>query len=59
MFSVGSIPGIAASTRETWLFGSAPNSVDAPEKSFAAETIWACTSSPITTSHSPVVPWIR
>ena len=29
------MPGIAASTRLTWLFGSAPNSVEAPEKSLA------------------------
>jgi hypothetical protein len=25
----------------TWLFGSAPNSVDAPEKSLAADVTWA------------------
>ena len=30
----GSIPGIAASTSETWLLGSPPNSVEAPENSF-------------------------
>jgi len=28
------MPGIAASTSETWLLGSPPNSVEAPEKSF-------------------------
>jgi hypothetical protein len=28
----GSIPGIAASTKETFEFGSLPNSVEAPEK---------------------------
>ena len=27
------MPGMAASTRETWLLGSPPNSVEAPEKS--------------------------
>ena len=58
-FGTGSIPGIAASTRLTWLFGSAPNRVEAPEKSLEAEVTWAWTSSPITTSHSPVAPWIR
>ena len=52
----GSIPGIAASTSETWLFGSPPNSVDAPEKSFAFDVTWAWTSMPITTSQSPVSP---
>ena len=52
----GSMPGIAASTSETFAFGSAPNFVEAPEKSFASEVIWACTSSPITTSHAPVAP---
>ena len=31
----GSMPGMAASTRLTWLLGSAPNSVEAPEKSLA------------------------
>ena len=35
------------------------NSVAAPEKSLALEVIWACTSRPITTSHSPVSPWTR
>ena len=54
----GSMPGIAASTRETWLLGSPPNSVEAPENSFALEATWACTSMPITTSQSPVVPRI-
>jgi hypothetical protein len=53
------MPGIAASTRLTWLFGSAPNSVDAPEKSLAFEVTCAWTSRPITTSHSPVAPWMR
>jgi hypothetical protein len=54
----GSMPGIAASTSETWLFGSPPNSVEAPENSFDFEVTWACTSSPITTSQSPVWPLI-
>ncbi len=51
----GSMPGNAASTGETWVFGSAPNAVAAPENSFAFETIWAWTSSPITTSHGPLL----
>ena len=55
----GSMPGIAASTIETWLFGAAPNAVDEPENSFEAEATWACTSMPTTTSQSPVAPGIR
>ena len=46
----GSIPGIAASTSDTWLFGAPPNSVEAPENSFAFDATWAWTSMPITTS---------
>src|SRR5437762_12613234 len=45
------MPGIAASTSETWLFGSPPNSVEAPENSFDFEETWAWTSSPITISQ--------
>ena len=55
----GSMPGMAASTRLTWLLGSAPNAVAAPEKSLALEVTWAWTSSPITTSQSPVAPGMR
>src|SRR5258708_2726793 len=54
----GSMPGIAASTNETWLLGSPPNSVEAPENSFEFEVTWAWTSSPITVSQSPVAPLI-
>ena len=54
----GSMPGIAASTSETCAFGSPPNSVDAPENSFAWEVTWAWTSRPTTTSQSPVAPLI-
>src|ERR1700686_3725435 len=54
----GSMPGIAASTIETWLLGSPPNSVEAPENSFDFEVTWAWTSSPITISQSPVAPFI-
>jgi len=54
----GSMPGIAASTSETWLFGSPPNAVEAPENSFDLDVTWAWTSMPITTSQSPVAPLI-
>src|SRR4051812_18481980 len=53
------MPGIAASTSDTWLFGSPPNAVEAPENSLALEVTWACTSRPITTSQSPVEPLIN
>src|SRR3546814_1547060 len=33
----GSMPGMAASTRLTWVLGSAPNAVAAPENSFDCE----------------------
>ena len=54
--TTGNMPGIAASTSDTWLFGSAPNAVAAPENSFAFEVTWACISSPMATSHGPVAP---
>ena len=53
------MPGMAASTSETWLLGSPPNSVEAPENSLALEVTWACTSMPMTTSQSPVAPLRR
>jgi len=37
----GSMPGKAASTGETCVFGSAPKSVAAPENSLAFEITWA------------------
>src|SRR4051794_1713079 len=52
------MPGIAASTSDTWLLGSPPNWVEAPENSFEFEVTWAWTSSPITISQSPVAPLI-
>ena len=55
----GSMPGMAASTSDTWPSGSPPNPVEAPENSFDLEATWACTSRPITTSQSPVVPLMR
>src|SRR3954466_6534438 len=56
----GSMPGIAASTRLTWVLGSAPKAVAAPENSFdAVAVICAWTSRPTTTSHSPVSPLMR
>src|SRR5690348_10878296 len=53
------MPGIAASTSDTWLFGAPPNSVEAPENSFALDATCACTSMPMTTSQSPVAPRMR
>ena len=58
-FGTGSMPGIAASTSDTCVLGSAPNAVAAPEKSLAFEVTWAWTSRPTTTSHSPVSPLMR
>ena len=55
----GSMPGIAASTSDTWLLGSAPNAVEEPEKSFEREATCACTSRPTMTSQSPVAPGMR
>jgi hypothetical protein len=52
----GSMPGMAASTSDTWLFGAPPNSVEAPENSLDFEVTCACTSMPMTTSQSPVAP---
>src|SRR5688500_6879259 len=55
----GSMPGKPASTRLTWVFGSAPNSVAAPENSLDFEITCAWTSRPRMTSHLPVLPSIR
>src|SRR5262249_2049152 len=55
----GSMPGMAASTSDTCELGSPPNAVEAPEKSFAREVTWAWTSMPITTSQSPVAPFMN
>src|SRR4051812_27064932 len=55
----GSMPGKPASTRLTWVFGSAPKAVAAPENSFEFEITWAWTSRPRMTSHLPVLPSIR
>ena len=54
----GSIPGIAASTKETLELGSAPNSVEAPEKSLDRLDTWAWTSIPMTSSQSCLAPAI-
>ncbi len=40
-FRTGSIPGIAASMRLTFVLGSAPKVVEAPEKSLEADATWA------------------
>ena len=50
----GSMPGKAASTKLTWVLGSAPNSVAAPENSLALEMTWAWTSRPSTISQAAV-----
>ncbi len=42
---------------ETWLLGSAPNWVEAPENSLEWDRTWAWTSIPITISHAPVSPF--
>ncbi len=55
----GSMPGMAASTSETFVLGSAPKAVGAPENSLEFEATCAWTSSPMTTSQSPVRPEIR
>src|SRR5262245_4266856 len=52
----GSMPGMAASTRETWVLGAARNPVAAPENNLAFEATWAWTSRPMTMSHSPRPP---
>src|SRR5262245_46038589 len=52
----GNMPGIAASTSDTCVFGALPKAVEAPENSFVFETTWACTSMPTTISQSPVAP---
>ena len=55
---MGSMPGMAASTKETWLLGSPPNLVEEPENNLASELTWAWSSMPMTTSQSPVAPLI-
>ena len=55
----GSMPGMAASTSDTWLFGLAPKPVDEPENSLDWLLTCACTSSPMTISQSPVAPFSR
>jgi hypothetical protein len=52
------MPGIAASTNETFELGSLPNWVDAPENNFDCDETCACTSMPITNSQSCFEPGI-
>ncbi len=52
----GSMPGMAASTRETLALGSLPKAVEEPEKSFAFDVTCAWISMPMITSQSPVAP---
>src|SRR5690606_41192078 len=56
---VGSMPGMAASTKLTLALGGLPNSVDEPENSLLSLVTCACTSMPMITSQSPVEPEIR
>src|SRR5690606_39592331 len=50
-FATGSVPGMARSMAQAWVFGSAPNAVLAPEKIFVLVASCTCTSRPITVSH--------
>src|SRR4051794_9506789 len=50
------MPGKPASTKLTWVFGSAPKSVAAPLNSLALLVTWAWTSRPTTISQGPVRP---
>src|SRR5277367_5505259 len=52
------MPGMAASTRLTWVLGSPPNVIGAPENNLLLAVTWAWTSSPMTISHLPVDPSI-
>ena len=47
----GNIPGNAASTKLTWVFGSLPNLVGDVENNLDSYNTCACTSRPITTSY--------
>ena len=55
----GSMPGMAASISDTWLLGSAPNSVEAPEKSFASPGDLGMDLEADHDLHSPVSPFMR
>ena len=50
------MPGIPASIKLTFEFGSDPNEVEAPENNFDFDAICAWTSIPITSSQEPVKP---
>ena len=50
------MPGKPASTKLTWVFGSAPKAVAAPLNSLDLLMTWAWTSRPTTTSQAPVLP---
>jgi hypothetical protein len=49
-FTTGSEPGRPRQTSQTWVFGSAPNSVEQPQNIFDAVLSSTCTSSPSTGS---------
>src|SRR3954466_546565 len=50
--SAGSAPGSPRHTGHTWVLGGAPNAVEQPQKIFVRVRSCACTSRPITVSHS-------
>src|SRR3974377_2071065 len=50
-FSTGSTPGSAMSTAQAWVFGAAPNAVEAPEKILLFVSRCACVSMPTTVSQ--------
>ena len=48
--TTGSDPGRPRQTGQTWVFGSAPNTVEQPQNIFDAVLSSTCTSSPSTGS---------
>ena len=48
--TTGSAPGRPRQTGQTWVLGSAPNSVAQPQNIFVAVLSSTCTSSPMTGS---------
>src|SRR5881394_1564956 len=55
LLKTGSTPGKAMSTAHAWVFGGAPYFVDAPENALLLLSNCACTSRPITHSHSILI----
>ena len=50
-FITGNIPGKAASTKLTCVFGSEPNFVGEVENNLDSDNTWACTSRPVSYTH--------